>query len=214
MKSKLSIISLLAPAVVALVAGFGSAPALAQGISTPRIDQAQQEIGDRIRQGMSTGQITPSEAQALYRRERDIQAREAQYKARGNVLPLEREELRSDLNGLAMEVERMIANRDVVGQPGSGVSTPGIDNRKANISQRVDDGYRTGRITEREARRLKQRGREIERMEASFKSDGVMTQQERRALREELADMQDQVDRLMRNDRMSRGYDAQSYPSR
>ena len=94
MKSKLSIVSLLAPAVVALVAGFGSAPALAQGTSTPRIDQAQQEIGERIRQGMSTGQITPSGAQALYRRERNIQAREAQYKARGNVLPREREDWR------------------------------------------------------------------------------------------------------------------------
>ena len=119
-----------------------------------------------------------------------------------------------DLNGLAMEVERMIANRDVVGQLGSGVSTSGIDNRKANISQRIDEGYRTGRITEREARRLKQRGREIERMEASFKSDGLMKQQESRELHEKLADMQDQVDRLMRNDRMRRGYDAQSYPSR
>ena len=214
MKSKLSIITLLAPAVVAVAAGFGSVPALAQGTSTPRIDLAQQEIGERIRQGMSTGQITPSEAQALYRRERDILAREAQYKARGVILPREREELRSDLNGLAMEVERMIANRDVVAQPGSGVNTPGIDNRKVDISRRIDEGFRSGRITEREARRLKLRGREIERMEANFKSDGVVTQQERRQLCDELADLQDRLDRLMRTDRMSRGYDAQSYPSR
>ena len=38
----------------------------------------------------------------------------------------------------------MIANRNVVGQSSS--STPGIDNREAQISQRIDEGVRSGRI--------------------------------------------------------------------
>lgn len=93
----------------------------------------------------------------------------------------------------------MIANRNVVGQSSS--STPGIDNREAQISQRIDEGVRSGRITQREARRLHKRERQIERHEASFKADGVLTQQECRQLRNELAQLRDDVERMLRNDR-------------
>ena len=41
----------------------------------------------------------------------------------------------------------------------------------------------------------------IERHEANFKSDGVVTKQERRQLRNEVAALRDQVERMMRGDR-------------
>ncbi|CAM3597585.1 hypothetical protein [Polaromonas hydrogenivorans] len=208
MKSKLFTASLVTSA---LFAGLGVAPAMAQGTNTPRIDQAQQAISTRIQQGMASGHITPSEAQVLIRRERDIQMRENQYKANGSANPQERQQLRADLSALNADVERMMANRDVVrpgyaGNPGDAANTPGIDNREYQIGQRIDEGVRSGRITPREARRLERREREIARHEAFFKSDGVVTRQERRQLRDELDALRGDVERMMHNnERNGRG---------
>lgn len=200
MKSKFLTASLLASA---LFAGVGMSPAMAQGTNTPRIDQAQQAISARIQQGLASGQITPSEAQVLYRRDREIQMRENQYKAYGNIHPQQRQQLRDDLSALGADVERMMNNRDVVRPAGNAAQTPGIDNQDAQISQRIDEGFRSGRITPREARKLQSQQREIARHEAYFKSDGIVTQQERRQLRNELAALSNEVERMMRNDRNS-----------
>lgn len=198
MKSKLITASLLA---TALFAGMGLAPAMAQGTNTPGIDRAQQTITARIQQGMASGLITPSEARELYRRDRDIQMRESQMKLDGRATAQERQQLRADLDALSADVERMMANADVVGQ---GTNTPGIDNRQAEIHQRIDEGIRSGRINRREARRLQVRERDIARIEFRFKRDGVVTPQERRQLRDELARLSDDVERMMRNDRRGR----------
>ena len=202
MKSKFLTASLLASAVFA---GLGMSPAMAQNTSTPRIDQAQQAITTRIQQGMASGHITPSEAQMLIRRDRDIQMREAQFKSNGSASGQERQQLRNDLNALNADVERMMANNDVVRPPANAANTPGIDNLEYQVSQRIDEGVRSGRITQREARRLQSRGREIARHEAFFKSDGVVTRQERRQLRDELDNLRDDVERMINDDRRGRG---------
>ncbi len=202
MKSKFFTASLLASAVFA---GLGMAPAMAQGTNTPRIDQAQQAITTRIQQGMASGHITPSEAQMLIRRDRDIQMREGQYKSNGNATPQERQQLRNDLSALNADVERMMANNSVVRPPANAGNTPGIDNREYQLSRRIDEGVRSGRITQREARRLQSREREIARHEAFFKSDGVVTRQERRQMRDELDTLRDDVERMISNDRRGRG---------
>ncbi|MDB5845874.1 MAG: hypothetical protein JWP79_3184 [Polaromonas sp.] len=202
MKSKFFTASLLASA---MFAGLGIAPAMAQGTSTPRIDQAQQAIGTRIQQGMASGHITPSEAQMLIRRDRDIQMREAQYKSNGNTTPQERQQLRNDLGTLNADVERMMANNDVVRPPANAGNTPGIDNREYQVSRRIEEGVRSGRITQREARRLQSREREIARHEAFFKSDGVVTRQERRQLSDEISALRNEVERLINDDRRGRG---------
>jgi hypothetical protein len=181
------------------------APAMAQGTNTPRIDQAQQAISARIQQGMASGHITPSEAQMLIRRDRDIQMRENQYKSNGTATPQERQQLRAELDALNADVERMMANRDVVRPAGNAAATPGIDNREYQIGQRIDEGVRSGRISQREARRLHSREREIARHEAVFKSDGVVSQRERRQLRDELNMLRDEVERMIRNERRGRG---------
>ena len=191
MKSKLFTATLLASA---LFAGLATAPAMAQNTHTPGIDNAQQAINARIQQGMQSGHITPSEAQMLLRRDREIEVREARFKSDGRATPQERQQLRADVAELSAEVERMMANRDVVRQ---GSSTPGIDNMQSDIGQRIDEGLRSGRISQREARMLHRQHRAIERHEAAYKSDGVVTQQERRQLRNELGALRDQVERLI-----------------
>ena len=200
MKSKLFTTSLLASA---LFVGLAPSVVIAQGTSTPRIDQAQQAIGARIQQGLASGHITPSEARELYRRDRDIDMRESRFKSDGRATEQERQQLRADVGALGAEVERMIANRAVVGQPGN---TQGIDNRQVNIGQRIDEGVSSGRISQREARRLHSRERDIARLEARFKRDGVVTQQERRQLQNELTKLRQDVERAMSNERRGRGY--------
>ena len=200
MKSKLFTASLLASA---LFVGLGFSPVMAQGTNTPRIDQAQQAISARIQQGLASGHITPSEARELYRRDRDIDVRESRFKSDGRATAQERQQLRADVDALSADVERMIANRAVVVQPGG---TPGIDNRQVNISQRIDEGVRSGHISQREARRLYSRERDIARLEARFKRDGVVTPPERRQMRNALTKLRNDVERMIRKDPRGRGY--------
>lgn len=198
MTSKRFIASWLASA---LFAGLGASSALAQGTNMHGIDRMQQSISTRIQQGQASGLITPSEAQVLYRREHDIQMRESQYKAKANVTPLEREQLRADLDSLSAEVDRMMSNRDTVQPPVKVGNVPHIDNHEFQISQRIDEGVRSGRISEREASRLHAQERDIDRREARFKSDGVITPHERQKLFNERSALRDEVERMLRDDR-------------
>lgn len=184
--------------VSALFAGIGIAPAMAQGTHTPAIDRVQQDIGARIQQGLRSGAITPSEAQDLFRRQREIQIRESRVKADGVATPRERQMLRQDLDDLNAEVERKMGNSR--GRPQAD-RTPGIDDIQAEIRDRIEQGVRSGRISRVEARRLEDRERNIARNEARFKADGVVTQQERRQLRSELELLRQDVERMMRNGR-------------
>lgn len=205
MTSKLFTASLLASA---LLAGLGMSPAMAQSTNTPGIDNTQQAISARIQQGVQAGRITPPEAQALYTREREISVREMRIKSDGSATQQERQQLRTDLAALNGDVERMIANNVVVappGSPGGPGNTRGIDNQEYNIGQRIDEGVRTGHINQREARDLRTRQRTYERHEASYKSDGVVTKQERRQLRAELTTLRDRVERMMRSNRRAQG---------
>jgi hypothetical protein len=195
MTSKLFKASLLATALFAAVA---AQPALAQNTYTPGIDQAQMQISTRIREGLQSGQITPSEAQVLYHRDSDLSLRESRAKSDGNVSPQERQQLRADSQNLKADVERMIANRNVTGQASV---TPGIDKNEFKIHSRIEEGVRTAQINQREANRLYNRESRIERHEARFKADGVVTQQERQQLRRELTDLSEQVDRMTHNRR-------------
>ena len=200
-KSKILTASLV---VCAFAGSAGLSPAMAQNTYTPGIDQAQHEVGQRIQQGLSSGRITPSEAQQLYRRQREIEIRESRFKANGNATPQERQQLRAELAGLNTEIDRLMSRRPVVvvpaqpGYSGAAGQTPGIDNRQFNLSRRIDEGVRIGRISPREARRLHEREREIARREAFYKSNGVVTPQERRKLRDDLDALNRDVERAMR----------------
>ena len=197
MKSKIFTTSLLASA---LFLGLGLAPVMAQGTSTPAIDRTQQAISARIQQGLASGHITPSEARELLRRDREIDLRESRFKANGTATPQERQQLRADLDALGAEVERLMMNNDYVQPPGNANgTTTGIDNRQLNISARIDEGVRYGRLNQREARRLHNRERAIARHEAAYRRDGVVTPQERRQLRDELARLNTDLTRMMRN---------------
>lgn len=198
MKTKAIALSVLA---CAMLAGVANTPAMAQNTNTPGIDRAQEEISARIQQGISSGRITRSEADALTQRERELRKRETRMKADGRASPGEREQLRNDLQALRDEVERAINNPR---NAGGGANTPGIDNAEYQARARIEQGVSSGHIRSWEARRLNQRLRDIERMERRFKADGVVSRYERRRLRSEIASLRDDIEAKISDNRRGR----------
>jgi Spy/CpxP family protein refolding chaperone len=199
MKTRSLATTLLASAAFACIA---AAPAMAQHVNTPGIDQAQQQIRARIQQGVASGHITQQEAQALYQREREIQFREIRMKRDGMATPEERRQLRQDLDEMRAEVESKIANRNALARYGTAASD--IGNARHQIRSRIGQGMRNGLITRREADRLFSRERELGRHVAAFESDGRVTRSEQRQLTSELAMLNDDVERMMSNGRRQR----------
>jgi uncharacterized membrane protein YebE (DUF533 family) len=56
---------------------------------------------------------------------------------------------------------------------------PVIDQRQANQERRIDQGFASGQLNEREAARLDRQQNRIDRMENRAKADGVVTDRER-----------------------------------
>lgn len=181
-----------------LFTAAGTMPALAQ-IATPDIDRAQAAVSARIQYGISTGRITPREAEAVQQLEREIRRREQRIKADGRITRQERIALHSDVAAWGDEVERRINNTEVAWQDNR--STRPIDNRQAEIHARIEQGVASGHITRREARRLHEREREIQDAEASFMADGRLSVRERRQLRQDLTMLRDEVETMMANNR-------------
>lgn len=185
----------------ALWVGLGMSYAMAPFGSTLGIDRSQQSLGTRVQQALAAGDITPSEAQALLQRDHEVAIRESRFKADGAASKQERQRLRQDIEVLRTDVDRLLAQRSAARtQPGAFSAT---DPPAYLISEYIDEGVRSGRLTQRQARRLQGREREIQRHEALFKSDGWFTVQEKKQLTRELVALRDEVQRLLHDDRRS-----------
>lgn len=195
MDKKIFGLSLLA---TAFFTAAGTMPAMAQ-VATPDIDRAQAAVSARIQYGISTGSITPREAEGVLQLEREIRRREQRIKADGIVTRQERGAQHRDVAALGDEVERRINNNEVAWHDNR--STWPIDNRQAEIRARIEQGVASGHITRGEARRLFEREREIQASEASFLVDGVLSDWERRQLRQDLRALCDDVEVMMANNR-------------
>jgi hypothetical protein len=58
-------------------------------------------------------------------------------------------------------------------------STPRIDQRQANQEQRIEQGEKSGQLTQKEAARLEQGQAQVEKMEDKARADGKVTKKER-----------------------------------
>lgn len=173
--------------------------ASAQGMPPSGIDQAQAQIRLRIEQGIANGQINPREADALYQRERELHMREMQMRRDGRASPHERAALMHDLEAMRADVERAMSRHSTASS--FPAMRPGSDVANAHIRTRIEHGIRSGQLTPREAGRLREQERELYHLEARFNSDGYLSRGERRQLREELAMLDRDIDRLMANRR-------------
>jgi uncharacterized protein (DUF3084 family) len=69
---------------------------------------------------------------------------------------------------------------------------PGVNARQHHQAERIKQGVRSGELTRSETRDLMQEHREIRAQERAYKSDGVMTREERK-------DMHQDLDNLSKN---------------
>jgi Skp family chaperone for outer membrane proteins len=69
--------------------------------------------------------------------------------------------------------------------PKDPLATPGLDKREANQQKRIDQGVASGQLTAKETNRMDKRQAKLAADESAAKSDGKVTQAERRKLHRE-----------------------------
>jgi hypothetical protein len=92
-----------------------------------------------------------------------------------------------------------------VAAPASAQSWQSINQRQANLDQRIDVGVRNGSLTRNEAIRLRAEFRDLARLEARYRSSGGLSVNERRDLDRRFDVLSARV-RYERNDRQDRGW--------
>jgi len=85
--------------------------------------------------------------------------------------------------------------------PADAQRLPNLEERVADARDRVHRGFRNGDLTRNESDRLHSDIDRVERMMRQARRDGVATKGERRDIRDELAYIEREIDRLMHNRR-------------
>ena len=81
--------------------------------------------------------------------------------------------------------------------PRNPTATPGIDKRQADQERRIQQGVKSGQLTDKEAARLEKQQAKIEADKQAAKADGKVTPQERKKLQRE----QNQANRAIARDK-------------
>ncbi len=163
------------------------------------VNERQDSLDARIDAGIRSGQLTRAEADRLRGEFRDISRLEAQYRMNG----LDRNEVadldaRFDRLSAQIRVERA-DNQGRGDGRGRGGNTPAawnINERQAQLDQRIDVGVRNGQLTRAEADRLRAEFRTIANLEAQYRVNGLD--------RNEVADLDARFDRLSAQIRVER----------
>ena len=67
-----------------------------------------------------------------------------------------------------------------------GTHDPGVNARQNHQDERIKQGVKSGELTKREAKGLREERRDIKQLEKAYKSDGTLTRAERKDLHHEL----------------------------
>jgi hypothetical protein len=167
------------------VAGLSQAEA---GVRDPGVNQRQQHQHQRIKQGVRSGELTRRETRKLAEEQRDIRQLERAYKSDGELTRAERADLHHEQNQASRDIHRQ--KHDAQDRPVSSVPPavrdPGANQRQANQTGRTVNGVKTGELTHDEAQDLREGRREIRQTEQEYKSDGMLTREERVDLHQDL----------------------------
>ena len=166
---------LTAAATAALTFTAGAASAQ----SWMPINARQAMLDQRIDAGIRTGDLTRTEAQAVRNEFRALANMEARYRANGLTLSE-----RADLDRRFSRLEARVAfertdnqRRDWFGGRDGWTDNRGrwvnIEQRKAQLDRRIDQGVRSGQLNSREAARLRSEFNGILRMEARMRVNGL-----------------------------------------
>lgn len=155
-----------------------------RGTRDPRINARQQVQRERIQQGVRSGELTRREAVRVREDQRDIRQLERAYKSDGELTRGERRDLTHEQNQASREIYR--EKHDAQDRAPAAVRDPVINQRQANQAGRVAQGVKSGELTRPEAQELRGERRDIRQLERDYKSDGVLSGEERRDIKQQL----------------------------
>lgn len=153
----------------------------------PGVNARQHNQQQRVRQGVRSGELTRREAGSLTREQRDIRQLERAYKSDGELTRSERVDLHREQNQASRHIYQQ--KHDAQDRPAAvpaAVRDPGVNHRQVNQTARIADGVKSGELTRDEAKDLREGRRDIRQTEQAYKSDGVLTRDERIDLHQDL----------------------------
>ncbi|MGN6388216.1 MAG: hypothetical protein ACTHL1_01785 [Burkholderiaceae bacterium] len=156
-------------------------PALAQSASGETQRNVNQE--QRIENGLKTGQLTTHEASQLERKEARVDRAEANAMRDGTMTDAEKTRIGNLQNQASRDI-RADKHNAQVGDPTSASSRrmQADVQRDVNQQQRVNQGVRSGELTNREAGRLEHAESHVDRREARAGADGHVGAGEQRRI--------------------------------
>jgi hypothetical protein len=153
------------------LAGLFSTSAFAQtAASETQRDVDQQQ---RIEQGLQSGQLSTHEAGQLERKEQQIDRTEANAMKDGTLSPAEKARIQREQNQASRDIYRDKHNA-VHGNPNSASSQRMQADVQRNVNQqeRINQGVRSGQLTNHEAGSLERGQAHVDRAEANAAANG------------------------------------------
>ena len=163
--------------IVTAVGALFSGAALAQQGTVQR-DVNQQ---NRIEQGLQSGQLNTKEASKLEGEEARIQRQQSRDLKDGSLSPAEKQRLAREQNQASRDINRL-ENNKATGNPASASSQrmQADVQRNANQQARIEQGVKSGSMTNREAARAEKGQANIDRAEAKAGRNGHVGKGEQR----------------------------------
>jgi uncharacterized protein YoaH (UPF0181 family) len=178
---------------IAVVTGMllGNIAVYADDTHDPGVNKRQHRQAKRIKQGVKSGELTKHEAKELREDQRDIKTKEQAYKADGKLTNAERKDLQHDLNESSRDIHQ--EKHDAQTRPNRATRDPAVNARQANQEERIEQGVASGELTHKEARELREEQRDVKQLEKANKSDGKLTNAERKDLHQELNETSEEI---------------------
>lgn len=157
-----------------LFSGAAMAQTNAQNDTQRDVNQQQ-----RIEQGLQSGQLSTKEAGKLEKQEQHVDKMEARDLKNGNVSPDEQAKLNAAQNHVSRDISKDKHN-GVTGNPNSASSQRMQADVQRNVNQekRIENGEKSGALTNREAGKLEKGQAHVDHKEASAAANGHVSANE------------------------------------
>jgi len=167
----------------AAVAGLFSVAASAQTTGS----EVQRDVNqqNRIEQGLKSGSLNTKEASQLERGEARIDKMEANAEKDGKLSPAEKARIQRAQNQESRQINRLESN-NVRGNPNSASSQrmQADVQRNVNQQQRIEQGVKSGQLTNREVGKLEAGQSRVDRAEARAGANGHVNANEQRRIQQ------------------------------
>lgn len=154
-----------------VAAALFSIGAHAQNAATETARDTEQQ--NRIEQGLQSGQLSTKEASSLERQERRVDATEARDMKDGTLTAGEKAHIQHEQNRVSADIAKDKHNA-IVGNPNSASSQRMQADVQRNVNQeaRINQGVRSGQLTNKEVGSLERGQAHVDRAEARAGANG------------------------------------------